>query len=163
MGLFFTELVKLVKSERIFKRNKKKVEIKVLAALLYFLGLSLRKVSEILSEFESISHEAVREYYRRIKEVINKPEKKERRLVAIDETIIKLKDKQIYVWVAIDVDTKECLAVWVSKGRNRIEAYTFLKQMLKYCENKPEIVVDKAPWYRWALQRLGLKYKLNLR
>jgi len=26
-----------------------------------------------------------------------------------------MEDKQIYVWVAIDVDTKECLAVWVSK------------------------------------------------
>ncbi|HIP63367.1 MAG TPA: IS6 family transposase [Archaeoglobus profundus] len=97
MGSFFTELVELVKLARIFKRNRKKVEIKVLAALLYFLGLSLRKVSEILSEFESISHEAVRECYLRIKEVINQPKKKERRLVAIDETVIKLEDKQIYV------------------------------------------------------------------
>ena len=80
-----------------------------------------------------------------ILEVINLPEKKERRLVAIDETVIKLEDKRIYIWVAIDVDTKECLAV--SKGRSRIEVYTFLKQMLKYCKNKPEIVVDRAPWY----------------
>ena len=31
MGLFFTELVKLVKLARIFERNRKKVEIKVLA------------------------------------------------------------------------------------------------------------------------------------
>jgi len=46
-----------------------------------------------------------------ILEVINQPEKKERRLVAIDETIIKLKDKQIYVWITIDVDTKECLTI----------------------------------------------------
>ena len=41
-----------------------------------------------------------------ILEVINLPEKKERRLIAIDETVIKLEDKRIYVWVAIDVDTK---------------------------------------------------------
>ena len=88
MGLFFTELVGLVKSAGVFKRNKKSVEIKVLAALLYFLGLSFRKVSEILSEFESISHETVRKCYLRIKEVINLPEKRERRLVAIDETVI---------------------------------------------------------------------------
>jgi len=52
MSLFFRKLVELVKSARVFKRNRKKVEIKVLAALLYFLGLSLRKVSEILSGFE---------------------------------------------------------------------------------------------------------------
>ena len=61
-----------------------------------------------------------------ILEVINQPEKKERRLVAIDETVIKMGNERIYVWIAIDVDTKECLAV--SKGRSRIEVYTFLKK-----------------------------------
>ena len=38
-----------------------------------------------------------RKCYLRIKEVIKQPEKKERRLIAIDETVIKLEDKQIYV------------------------------------------------------------------
>ena len=65
MGLFFTELVGLVKSAGVFKRNRRRVEIKVLASLLYFFGLSLRKVSEILSGFESISHETVRKCYLR--------------------------------------------------------------------------------------------------
>ncbi|HEC86401.1 MAG TPA: IS6 family transposase [Thermoplasmatales archaeon] len=31
--------------------------------------------------------------------------------------------------------------------------------MLERCENKPLILVDKGPWYKWALQRLGLEYK----
>ena len=31
--------------------------------------------------------------------------------------------------------------------------------MLQYCKNKLEVVVDKAPWYHWALQRLGFKYR----
>jgi len=34
-----------------------------------------------------------------------------------------------------------------------------LKEVLKYCENRPEIVVDREFWYLWALQRLGLKYR----
>ena len=55
MGSIFTELEELVKSSGVFKRNKKSVEIKVLASLLYFFGLSLS--NEILSEFERISHE----------------------------------------------------------------------------------------------------------
>ena len=38
----------------------------------------------------------------------------------------------------IDVNTKKCLAIWVSEGRTRIKAYIFLNQMLKH-ENKPEI------------------------
>jgi transposase-like protein len=26
------------------------------------------------------------------------------------------------------------------------------------CEGKPLIVVDRGPWYRWALERLGMTY-----
>ena len=51
-----------------------------------------------------------RAYYHKIKEVLKQPNKK-MRLVAIDKTIIKLEDKQVFAWIAIDVDTKECLAV----------------------------------------------------
>ncbi|RLF26174.1 MAG: hypothetical protein DRN05_07415 [Thermoplasmata archaeon] len=28
-----------------------------------------------------------------------------------------------------------------------------------YCENKPLILVDRGPWYRWTLQRLGLQHE----
>ena len=54
MGSIFTELVELVKSAEVFKRNKKSVEIKV---LLCYTFLDYHLVSEILSGFESISHE----------------------------------------------------------------------------------------------------------
>jgi hypothetical protein len=27
------------------------------------------------------------------------------------------------------------------------------------CTNKPLVLVDKDPWYRWALERLGLEYR----
>jgi transposase-like protein len=29
---------------------------------------------------------------------------------------------------------------------------------LDSCEDKPLIVVDSGPWYRWALERLGITY-----
>jgi transposase-like protein len=29
---------------------------------------------------------------------------------------------------------------------------------LDSCEGKPVIVVDRGPWYRWALERLGITY-----
>jgi len=90
------------------------LEFKILAALLYFFGLSLRKTSNYLSLFEEISHESVRIYYHRLKKVLKKPRKKERRL-SIDETKLKLEKKLIFVWTAVDVDTKECLAIWASE------------------------------------------------
>ncbi len=94
----------------------------------------------------------------RLKAVLKQPEKEKRRLIAVDETKIKLEKKLIFVWAAIDVDTKECLAVWASEGRGSFEAYVFLREVLKYYENKPEIVVDRG-FCTWALQRLGLKYR----
>ena len=52
-----------------------------------------------------------------------------------------------------------CLALDVPYGRSCLNALTFLKKALKTCINKPLVVVDRGPWYRWALERLGLKYR----
>ena len=159
MQLTLEQLVDYIKATKVFWRGKKNVELKILAALLYFFGRSLRKTSDFLSLFEEISHESVRIYYHRLKTVIKPPRKEKRKLIAIDEIKIKLENKQIFVWAAIDVDTKECLAIWASESRGSFEAYVFLKEALKYCENKPEIVVDRGFWYLWALKRLRLKYE----
>ncbi len=58
---------------KVVKRNKKSIEIKILAGILYYLRLLLRKVSLFLSQFEGISHESVRTYYHKIKEILNEP------------------------------------------------------------------------------------------
>ena len=153
------QLIEEIKAKKVFRRNRKRVELKILSALLYFYGLSLRKASRLISLFQKISHESVRIYYHRIKRILKPPEKKKRRLIAIDETKLKLENKHIFVWSSIDVDTKECLTVWATEGRSSFHAYEFLKEVLRYCENKPEVVVDRGFWYRWALKRLGLDYK----
>jgi len=62
-----SRLVDYVRATKVFQRNKKDIELKILAALLYFFGLSLRKASDFLSLFEEISHESVRIYYHRLK------------------------------------------------------------------------------------------------
>jgi len=38
---------------------------------------------------------------------------------------------------AINVDSREVLVVHVSRGRPMLRALTFLKRVLKACENKP--------------------------
>ena len=150
-------LVKLFEERKIFRRKRKDWKIKALAILLYFAGLSYRKTSKILRDFEIFSYEAVRKWYHKCKDLFI-VKKKRRRVVAIDETKVKLENEQIYVWNAIDVD-EEVIAVHVSTTRTSFDAYYFLRRVLDTCENKPLILVDKGPWYRWALQRLGLKYK----
>jgi transposase-like protein len=151
-------LVKLFKERKIFRRKRKDWKIKALAILLYFAGLSYRKTSKILRDFEMFSHEAVRKWYHRCKDLFI-VKKMKRRAVAIDETKVKLENKQIYVWNAIDVDRSTILAVHVSTTRTSFDAYYFLRKVLDTCDNKPLVLVDRGPWYRWALQRLGLKYR----
>jgi len=106
----------------------------VLTALLYYLDLSLRKTSEFMSYLQEISHESVRTYYHKIKEVIKSPEKRNRRLIAVDETKMKIENTQVFVWSTIDVDTKECLAIWVSKGRSSFERTYFSERLLNTIE-----------------------------
>jgi hypothetical protein len=56
------------------------------------------------------------------------------------------------------VDANEILAVYASRGRGIPSAIEFLRKVLDSCECKPVIVVDRGPWYRWALERLGMTY-----
>jgi putative transposase len=56
-----------------------------------------------------------------------------------------MKGVHIHVWSAVDVDSKELLAIEASYGRSSLNA-------LKMCTNKPLVLVDKGPQYRWALE-----------
>jgi transposase-like protein len=47
----------------------------------------------------------------------------------------------------------------VTKGRASIEAYSFLKYVLTKYINQPKILVDGGPWYKPALQRLGIEWE----
>jgi transposase-like protein len=71
---------------------------------------------------------------------------------------IKADGEWCYVWAAIDVDTRELLAIWVSWQRNILHAEASLRRVLEACRNKPLIIVDKGPWYPEALKALGLEW-----
>jgi len=69
------QLMHEIEAKKVFKRNRKDVRLKILAALLYLFGLSLRKASQVHVYFR-MGHESVRAYYHRLKEVIKPPEKR---------------------------------------------------------------------------------------
>jgi transposase-like protein len=79
-------------------------------------------------------------------------------LVAVDKTVLKVNSQICYPWAAININTNEILALYASKGRGIPSAIKFLRKVLDSCEGKPVIVVDRGPWYRWALERLGITY-----
>ena len=93
---------------------------------------SCRKISKILSfSLEPISKSDVH-YLARIvsSRIIVASKPRYRRFIAVDETRLRIK-----------------------------KVLTFLKKALKLCSNKPMVIVDRGPWYRWALDRLGVEYR----
>jgi len=141
---------------RLFRHHRYSPLEKLYSVILFIAGLSLRDISERFC-LTFASRESVRIWAHRSSSLF-KPSKRVRRLVAVDETVLKINGQTCYLWAAIDVDTNEILAVYASRGRGLPNAIKFLKMVLRSCDGKPIVVVDRGPWYRWALDRLGMTY-----
>jgi transposase-like protein len=104
------------------------------------------------------SRESVRRWFHRFSKIFSVG-RRFRNTIAVDEAVVKMHGLRAYVWFAVDVDSGEILAIYASWNRNILIALKFLMIVLDRCLNKPLIIVDRGPWYRWALERLGLKYR----
>jgi len=94
------QFVELLREKRIFRWNRKPVDTKALAILIYQTGLSYRKTKKILNILEKSSHESVRKWYKKCKGLFD-VKRRARRAVAVDETKVKIENNQIYIWNAI--------------------------------------------------------------
>lgn len=153
----YNVLLKAVLDARIFKRNKRPLESKIVACLLYLAGLSYRGMTYQTGVIEA-SHVSVHRWVHALRGVVSRVPRRERKVVAIDETKLKIKGRQVFVWAAIDADTRELLAVYASYYRSNINTLVFLKRVLDTCTNKPVVLVDGGPWYPWPLDRMGIRW-----
>ena len=117
-------------------RKRTKPEDIVYSLHLYFSGLSLRNTSKALSKFVHRSHTAIRDWIQRYK-----PERLFFRKIKIaefvvDETQIKVGAEYIWLWVAIESETKNIVATSISKERNMfVASRDFYTMLLKNMEN----------------------------
>ena len=84
-------------------------------------------------------------------------EKKQRNLIAIDETAVKANKKRYYVFSAIDVERNELILM-------RRRETTWLQSLssekfLIIVRTSQKLVVNKAPWLRRAIESLGLEFE----
>jgi transposase-like protein len=84
------------------------------SVVLFTAGLSLRGLSERLC-LTGASRESVRNGVHRFSSLL-RPPRRVRRLVAVDEAVLKVSGQTCYLWAEIDVDTNEVLAVYASRG-----------------------------------------------
>jgi transposase-like protein len=108
---------------------------------------------------EPISKSAVHYLAKKVSKIRVAKEPRYGRCIAVYETKLRVKKSYVYIWSAVDVDSKELLALEASYGRSSLNAPSFLKKALRMCTDKPLVLVDKGPWYRWAFERLGLEYR----
>src|SRR5579885_2363224 len=130
-------LLNAIRDNGIFERNKIPFETKVLACLLYLSGLSYRAIT--------LQTGIIRACYRSVHYWVQKFRRDARAIVAIDETKLKVNGIQLFVWAAIDPDTKELLAVYASYQRSSINAMLFVRMVMNTCTNKPVVLVDGGP------------------
>jgi transposase-like protein len=78
--------------------------------------------------------------------------------LAVDETILKYNGKKCYLFAALDVERNKIIHMKVYPLRNALTAYSFLKEVLRMCEVE-ELILDRGPWYRDALNRLGINFR----
>jgi putative transposase len=68
-----------------------------------------------------------------------------RRCIAVDETKLRVKKSYVYIWSAVDVDSRELLALEASYGRSCLNALSLLKKAWRMCTDKPLVLVAKGP------------------
>ena len=79
------------------------------------------------------SHVAVHYWVRSLKDMASKVKKKERRLIAMDETKLKLQGREVFIWAAIDIDTKELLSLYASYQRSSVNQFHNIRKESSAC------------------------------
>lgn len=140
-----------------------KVALAVIAADLYYKGLSLRDIGNHLWQVYNVkvSTSTIHRWIIRITDMLKmtfdavKLEVGDKWLA--DETVIKVEGEAKYLWNVMDYNTRAYLASLLTDGREAEDALTAIKEAIKNAGKAPStLVTDGLKSYQKALQTLGL-------
>ena len=141
-------------------RKRTEPEDIVYALHLYFNGLSLRNTSKAISKFVTRSHTAIRDWIQKYNPKRLFYRKTKIFEFILDETQIKVGSELIWLWVAIDPESKDVLRLNISKERNMFVAERFLSNVIKEYGEHP-VSTDGGTWYPQACQFLKLNHHIH--
>ena len=144
----------------VIARNRIPLEYVGYDLYLYFSGLSLRRASERLSCFVKRNHVSIWNWIQKYRP--KKIKSRERRVseYIVDETILKVNSEYIWLWVAIEPENRQILALNITKERNMFVAERFLDGLVKI-HGKHCISTDGGTWYPQACRFLNLIHHLH--
>jgi len=82
---------------------------------------------------------------------------REVRRIFVDETMVDLGGTPAWIWVAFEPDLRAMLDFHVSWRGNSIDAYLFIRRLVRRCGGVP-IYTDGAPWYADACRWAGVEH-----
>jgi putative transposase len=143
-------------SSQFMKRERTPLALMLYGVYVYLCSNSLRRASKILEPVMDRSHEAIRQWVQRLAAVCDGFDV-DRRLVSsifVDETMINVKGKQAWLWVAFEPGLRVFLAFRISYHPQSIpDAYLFLRELRARYGRKPTWTEGGA-WYpeacKWA-------------
>ena len=143
-----------------FVRNRTSTVIVMYSLYLYFLGLSLRNTARALQPFaEKRSYVSVWNWIQRF-DSFSIYRRKRISAFIIDETMIQVGSKHVWIWIAIEPVHKSVLGIHLSKERNMFVAESFIHSLVeKY--GKHTVYTDGGTWYPQACNFLHLKHRLH--
>lgn len=155
-----------LKGQGIIQRERTPIELIAYGLYLHVMMLSFRKTSRALEMIESyVSHVAVwkwvQKFGREFGEQVFLKHMPDVLVVVVDETEIKIHDKQVYLWAAICPETWKIAYLMLSYDRSNFTTYLFFKRLISLHDKKPKLVItDGGPWYYWPLKRLGISHEV---
>src|ERR1700686_3793009 len=118
-------------SSQFMIRERTPLPLMLYGVYVYLCSNSLRRASRILEPLMERSHEAIRQWVQRLAPITDGFDV-DRRLVStifVDETMIRIRGRQAWVWVAFEPGLRCFLAFHVSYNRSILDAHTFLREL----------------------------------
>ena len=129
---------------------------------LYFLGLSTRNVTKALSFLHIVkrSHVSIWNWIQKYKPHKISAKRTKTSEFIVDETAIKAGSELIWLWVAIEPENRQILALSITKERNMFVAERFLSGLVKIHGNHP-VSTDGGTWYPQACGFLKVDHHIH--
>jgi transposase-like protein len=142
-----------------FERMKNQTIVIVSALDLYFRNVSLRQISQ---HFHStfgiyVSYGAIYNWIRKYVELVSRYTQKLKMVTSerwhADETLIKVRSRQMVLWSLLDSETRQQIAYHISQDRSKEEAAVLFRKGKKASKTIPtEVVTDGLESYNEAIE-----------
>jgi transposase-like protein len=135
-------------SSQFMIRRRTPLALMLYGVYVYLCSNSLRRASRILEPVIGRSHEAIRQWIQRLAPICDRfdVDRSLVRVIFVDETMIRIRAREAWVWVAFEPGLRVFLAFHVSYNRSILDAHTFLKRVRHTYGRKP-IWTDAGTFY----------------